>query len=183
VRIMMFSPLLVAILLSTAFAEQTTDEGLEQSILVILKARHPKNQGDWWRGLGPRAPSVMMSLYQSSGSIYHRIRLIEALRWFTSPEVSDFLKHEAERNPNPVIQETAIRSLGVSQGLKEKDFLEKSLQNKNPRTRAAAAQALSALTEDGSMKQKTSSSTARIPQSQTSQDTNKKAIRIDRIKD
>lgn len=129
-----FSPML------GAFAK--TDAEIEEMIQEALMERHPQDTPDWWRGLGPRAPQVIIGLYEHSTHTYQRLRLLQGLGWFDSPEVSDFLKRQAEHAADDVIRTTAIRSVGYSQGVKEADFIAKFLENSDPQMRYAAAETL-----------------------------------------
>ena len=128
-----------------------SDAQIQEAIEQTLSIRHPKDTPQWWKSLGPSTPQVIVSMYQNDQSIYHRIRLLEALAWFPENTQSiELLKKEAGANSNSSLRETAIRSLGRSQGIKAHGFLEKSLQNKNPRVRAAAGEALSEISSASS---------------------------------
>ena len=115
---------------------------IQEDIEMVLKQRHPTDTGDWWKGLGPNAPSVIMKMYEDSEHIYHRIRLLQGLGWFDDPASVEFIKQQAQSTPDDVIRNAAIKSVGISQGAKEEEFIAKFLKHSDPQTRLAAAETL-----------------------------------------
>lgn len=126
-----------------AFALSNTE--IQQQVQDILMERHPTDTPDWWRSLGANAPGVIMSMYEHTSHTYHRIRLLQGLGWFNTPEVADFLKKQAEDSTDDVLRNTAIRSVGFSQGVREEDFIAKYLSHSDPDTRYTAADVLKSL--------------------------------------
>jgi hypothetical protein len=120
----------------------SSDEEIRNAIQVILKSRHPTENGEWWSSLGPNAPKIIMDLYSTDKSIYHKVRLMDALAWFDDAAAANFMKKEGQNQTNQVLKNSAINSLIRAQGLKEKDFISKVLKDRNPHTRETAAMAL-----------------------------------------
>jgi hypothetical protein len=104
-----------------------------------LKQRHPVDTKEWWQSLGRNSSKIIISIYKTDHSTYHQIRLINALAWFDEPGVVDFLKEQAVHHSNPIVKREALRSIGLSQGLKEKEFLQQGLESSDPHTRVATA--------------------------------------------
>ena len=123
---------------STSLCWALTDLEIRNEIQGVLKIRHPSESAIWWKSLGPHAPNVIISLYQESQNIYHRVRLIDALSWYDDPGAIEFLKNEAETQKNHVIQAAAVRAIGTSQGVKEREYLSDSLQNESLQVRKEA---------------------------------------------
>lgn len=117
-------------------------QALQNQIQSVIQERHPTDTPDWWKGLGPQAPAVIMSMYQSSSHIYQRIRLVEGLGWFDDSTATQFLKEQAQNATDDVIRNASITSIAISQGAKEEDFIANFLQSDDPETRYTAASAL-----------------------------------------
>lgn len=130
--------------LKSSWATLTPGE-IQDAIEQELSLRHPDHNGQWWRDLGPAASDVILSMYQNQNLLfYHRIRLLEALAWFPeNKQAVELLKQEATSKTNLTLQETAIRALGRSQGVKVSEFLSQGFNSKFPRIRAASGEALS----------------------------------------
>src|SRR5436305_8117694 len=114
-------PILLSLLLLMALpagADSSTD-AIQHQIESVLAQRHPTDTPEWWRSLGPPAPAVIISMYQNTSHIYHRLRLLGALAWFDDPVAVDFLKKQAESSGDDVVVSAAIKSVGISQGAKE----------------------------------------------------------------
>jgi hypothetical protein len=122
----------------------TTDAGIREAITETLAMRHPKDTAEWWRGLGPKAPHVMIEMFEASTRTYHRLRLLEALGWFTDDgEAAAFLKDQASRKKQEdVLRAAAIRSVGRAQGAREREFVAAFLDDADADIRVAAAQSL-----------------------------------------
>jgi len=119
-----------------------TDGEIRESIEAILKVRHPNETRDWWRSLGAGTPRILISMFKAESSIYHQIRLVDAMAWFDDPAVVEFLKDQAAHHENESVRRAAIRSVGLSQGVKEKAFLKQSLESSDPHARLVAAKLL-----------------------------------------
>jgi len=117
-------------------------EEIRESISTTLKERHPTDTGDWWRGLGPEAPAVIVAMAQETTSVFQRTRLVGALAWFDAPLGVEFLRSQIEGSPESSVRHAAMRSLGISQGDAALDFLLPYLQSKDVQTRMTAAQVL-----------------------------------------
>lgn len=116
---------------------------IEAAIRGVLVQRHPTDTPEWWRGLGPNAPGVILSMSEKESRIYHRVRLVDALAWFPDDaRAVEFLKRQAETTDEDAIRQAAVKSVGISQGAAELDFLSKQLAHPDPQTRLAAAQGL-----------------------------------------
>lgn len=135
-----------AILLNQNAMAKTNAE-IQEMIQEVLMDRHPADGPDWWRSLGSNAPVVIISMYESSSHTYQRIRLLQGLGWFNTSEVGDFLKRQADHATDDVIRNTAIRSVGYSQGVQEIEFIAKFLENSDPQTRYTAAETLNRMND------------------------------------
>lgn|GEM_PF-1684200 len=120
---------------------------IEQMVEEVLAERHPTDQREWWRSLGASAPQVIIGMYENSSHTYQRLRLLQGLGAFDTPEAVQFLKRQAEEATDDVIRNASIRSIGISQGTKEIEFIAKFLKNSDPQTRYAAAEALRRLND------------------------------------
>src|SRR4051812_7827796 len=96
---------------------------VKESIRAAIRQTNTAPTPDWWKSLGPSAPTAMMELYKEDKNIHHRVRLLEGLSNFDSPESTAFLKAEASGTKNAVVRNSAIRSVAQSQGMKEESFL------------------------------------------------------------
>ena len=136
--------LLACALASPLRASAATDAEIESSIDVVLSQRHPKETAAWWRSLGPAAPRVMIGMYRKTDDTYRRIRVVEALGWFSeSPEALEFLKELGESaDAADVVRMAAIRGVGRSQGARELDFVAGFLKHPDAQTRLTAAETL-----------------------------------------
>ena len=120
-------------------------DALEDSIQGALMSRHPTDTRDWWRGLGESGPvtAKIIEISQADGNTYHRLRLIEALGWFPeSAAAVDFIKQQGQTTPDDVIRNAAVKTVGISQGAREEEFIAKYLAHPDPHTREVAAEAL-----------------------------------------
>lgn len=128
-----------------AFARSSAE--IEAMIEDVLAERHPTDQPNWWRALGANAPQIIIGMYENSSHTYQRLRLLQGLGAFDTPEAGQFLKRQAEEATDDVIRNTSIRSVGNSQGAKETEFIAKFLKNTDPQTRYAAAETLRRLND------------------------------------
>jgi hypothetical protein len=129
--------------LASPSLQAKSDAEIEEAIQATLAQRHPTDTPDWWRDLGGSAPRIIINMYEKSDSTYHRIRLVEALGWFSDDDGAlEFLKEEAERTQASVVRNAAVKSVGASQGPRELEFIGKYLGHADPQTRLAAAQTL-----------------------------------------
>ena len=93
--------LVIAVLNAFLVGHQTfalTDDEIQKSIQSILNVRHPQDDRHTWEALGATAPKVIISMFQSSRSVYDKIRLINGLAWFDDASAIAFLKKEAKEN-------------------------------------------------------------------------------------
>lgn len=121
------------------------DEELKNIIQNTIQMRHPRESGSWWRSLGPRAPKVIIQMYQGEGNIYYKLRLMDALAWFDDEDASFLIKKEIKNQTNQVIKNSAIFSLIQSQGLRERGLITQLLEGRNPHNRVVALRALKSL--------------------------------------
>lgn len=120
-----------------------TDQETEQAIEAVLAERHPTDTAQWWRELGTNTPKIILKMIENTQETYRRLRLVEALAWFEEDsQAVEFLKQEADRTQEDVIRNASIKSVGLSQGVKELEFISKFLKHPDPQTRFAAAGAL-----------------------------------------
>lgn len=124
-----------------------SDAEVRDAIEDILVDRHPKDTPEWWRSLGANAPGVIISIYEGTGHTYRRLKLLQGLGSFDTPEAIEFLKKQAETTPDDVVRNTAIRSVGAAAGAREEEFLAKYLAHEDPQTRFAAAETLRKLND------------------------------------
>jgi hypothetical protein len=129
-----------------------SDDEIRSTIEESLKMRHPEETPDWWRSLGRNAPKIMISIFRGDSNTYHQIRLVDALAWFDDVETVEFLKDQAANHRNTIVKRSAIRSVGLSQGIKEKKFLRRALESSDPHTRLATANLLNELKDPGADK-------------------------------
>ncbi|MCM2322912.1 MAG: HEAT repeat domain-containing protein [Oligoflexia bacterium] len=132
----------IALVFVAGLAFAATDAEIQEKVQDIIMERHPTETPEWWRALGPEAPRVLIGMYEKSTHIYHRVRLLQGLGWFDTPEAAEFLKAQASSTTEDSIRTTAIRSVAHSQGMKEAEFLSKFLEHDDVHTRFAAADAL-----------------------------------------
>jgi hypothetical protein len=125
------------------------DTKLRAEIRQAVRGRHAEESADWWKERGPTAPRVITSLYTAETNTHTKLRLLGALSYFDDAETVGFLKKEAKETTNSVVRQTAIRALVQSQGMKESEFVTGFLQNPDPRTRLATAEALQRLGDAG----------------------------------
>lgn len=119
-----------------------TEAEIREAIQDAISQLHPTDTPEWWRSLGPTAPKIVISMYENTTHIYHRLRLIDALGFFDDPVAAEFAKQQALNTQDDVIRTASIRSVGRSQGAKEDEFLARFLQHPDPDTRLTAALAL-----------------------------------------
>ncbi len=132
----------------TGEAYSKTDFEIDEEIQNVVSQRHPKDTPEWWRGLGPTAPRVMIALYEKSDQTYVRLRLVEGLAYFSEDSKAvEFLKQQADLTSDDVIRNSAIRSVGISQGAKEIDFVSKYLHHTDAQTRLMAAQTIQGIND------------------------------------
>src|SRR5947209_2862765 len=77
------------LLLFSAPAHAMTDTEIQNAVNGVIAQRHPTDTADWWRSLGAGAPHVIISMYESTTHIYHRLRLLQGLGWFDDPQAVD----------------------------------------------------------------------------------------------
>ena len=122
--------------------EPKNEEEIQKNIQIVLEQRHPVDTPKWWRSLGSQAPKVIISMYETTDSTYQRIRLVQGLSWFDDSTATEFLKKQIQTNKESIIKRAAIKTIGLSQGEKEIDFIAEFLKNPDPPMRLAAAQTL-----------------------------------------
>ena len=134
----------VCLILLTLGSGWTSAEGeIEEAVGEAIRQRHPEETGDWWRALGPGAPRVIITMYAEEKQSYHRVRLIEGLAWFPDvPEAVEFLRGQAVGAGPTVMRQSAIRSLGISQGAGAVALIAKCLADQDAQIRLVAAQTL-----------------------------------------
>ncbi len=120
---------------------------------VREKVRGALTQGDlprsarWWAELGPQAGTAVREVFASSDRLQARLKALEAHRFFTDPDSALFLRRAVFDLDNRSLRRTAILSLALSQGIKERSTFETLLASGDPFTRVAAAEGLRAMPE------------------------------------
>lgn len=135
-----------------ALAQGTTGQApgqIRNEIQGLLGDRHPKAGAEWWQALGPGTPGVILQMLGEGPTLSDRIRLLQGLAWFDDPAATAALKTEAETTGSGVVRNAALRTLGISQGPKELEFLEKFLKHPDVQTRYATAEALKRMGDGG----------------------------------
>jgi HEAT repeat protein len=66
------------------------------------------------------------------------MRLIQGLGWFNDSAGVDFIKQQAQSSLEGPVRNAAIRTIGITQGVNEIEFLSKFLSDPNPQIRLAA---------------------------------------------
>lgn len=125
-----------------------TESEIRQKITNILSQRDPVDTPDWWRSLGPEATNVIISMHKTSRNTYHKIRLLQALAWFDDPVAAEYIKEQIRTSDNNVIKGAGIKTLGISQGEKELDYITNYLNDQDQQLRYAAAQTLKRMMQD-----------------------------------
>lgn len=129
--------------ISGSVAAAKTESEIESTITETLLQRHPSDNADWWRGLGPGTSKIIIRMYEGESSVYRRIRLLEGLRWFGDDKtVLAFIKKQVEKSSNVPLKTAALKAVGKAGGAKEVDYLGKYLKHQDARTRLAAAETL-----------------------------------------
>lgn len=129
------------LLVSPAWAK--TDAEVRDAVQTVIMDRHPHDTPAWWRGLGANAPAVIEQMYGEDSSTYHHMRLLEGLGAFTDdPSAVEFIKQQADKTPDDVVRNAAIRSVATNQGAREEEWVSKYLAHADPHTRLLAAQML-----------------------------------------
>jgi hypothetical protein len=134
---------LLAALLLGPVAHALTEAEIREQVTAVISQRHPKDSPDWWRGLGPQAPRILIRMHDETDRASHKLRLLQGLAWFDDPAATDFLKQQARSSSNAVTRAASVRTLGLSQGEKELPFLVEMLKDADPDIRFAAAEAVS----------------------------------------
>jgi HEAT repeat protein len=98
-----------------------------------------------WRAISPNAPAIIISIFKEEKSLEKKVRLINALSNYDDPGATDFLKDQAMNNRQLEIKRASIRSIAISQGLNQKNFLEKFLKNPDAETRYETAKAFQSM--------------------------------------
>lgn len=134
---------MAAIFAGPGFAQTKSEAEIKEAIRQVFAERHPRDTREWWQHLGPGAPKVIMSLYESETEIYRRLRLVQGLGYcLEDPKTAEFLKGIADSSNESALKNAAIRSLGASQGARETEFIAKFLKSGDAQTRFTAAEAL-----------------------------------------
>ncbi len=117
---------------------------IRERIQFMLVERHPDNRAERWLALGPEAPKVIMELIRSyPPASANQLRLIGALSHFKNDsDVARFLEEQVKGSENEVVQSSALRSYGISQGALGTEFVSKYLKDARPEMRIAAAETL-----------------------------------------
>lgn len=134
--------LTITFLISQPLAFAKTEAEIEQAIQDVLSQRHPEDTPAWWRSLGKDAPTVIIRMYEKSTDIYHKLRLVQALAWFDDPQSVEFVKTQATSTEFGVVRNAAVKTVGISKGAEEIEFISKFLSHNDIQTRVAAAEAL-----------------------------------------
>ena len=130
------------ILLGGPVVQAETDRQMRRAIQDVLSQRHPTEGEAWWRALGKNAPKVVTAMFKETEALYQKLRLVEALGYFDDPDAVKFLKSLFMSTTNSVVRQSVLRSLAMSQKMKEESFLTEALSDSDPHTRLAAALAL-----------------------------------------
>ncbi len=115
---------------------------LKARLEEALRQRNVPRSAQWWTEQGAEVPGLLVQIYQENKGIRSRISAIEALRFFSDADTAVFLKKEALGASNLSVRRLALRSIALSQGLKEKAFFQEVFKDPNPQIRCAAAEAL-----------------------------------------
>lgn len=140
---------------TSAYAQSRSE--IKKRIESVLQERHPTDTPTWWKRLGPETPSVLLEMANATSIVLHKVRMLEALAYFPKDRAAVvYLKEQAQSADNDVVRNTALFSLGESQGIQESKFLEGFLTHKDAQTRYSAALALQKIvqaTQDEKVKQ------------------------------
>jgi len=128
---------------SLAGAAPRTEAEIREAVQTIIIQRHPSDNFEIWRQLGPGAPEVIIRMYEQSSDSVERAQLIGGLAAFGGdPGVVDFLKKQASESRESVIKQKSLAAIGASLDKGTVDFLAKFLNDADPQVRFAAAAAL-----------------------------------------
>lgn len=134
------------VMTSIGRAETYSPDQIKKAVEEAISQRHPKDTPEWWQGLGPQAPAVILEMAKETTHTYRRLRLLQALAFYDDSAARDYLKQTAESTDNSVFRGAAVKSYGLVTGLSpagaDVEFLEKFAKHPDPQTRMAAALAL-----------------------------------------
>lgn len=94
----------------------------------------------------------MIEKIKKSDRIYQRMRLVHALAFVSSPLALEYLKGTTKSSDEGIVQQAAVRSVGIAGGESELEFLGSFLDEKDAQLRLAAAEAIRDIGESGSRK-------------------------------
>ena len=150
-------PVMALLLLATGSAgaelsrAPSPEETIRRQVSLVIHERHPTDTPEWWRGLGPDAPPVLMAMYGETRNTHERTRLLLGLGWFgEDPAAVEFVKRETLKTDNKALRRAGVRSVGAAGRPEDTGFLAGFLEDADPDMRLAAAVALSARKGDES---------------------------------
>jgi hypothetical protein len=133
--------------LTMAYAEG--EDSVRTTIDLFLSQVHPSDTKSDWQKLdtdasaqGINLVNLLITTYRESTNVFHQIRLLDALAWFSSPDAVSFLKQIASSDGNRSLRLSALRALAISQGPLEQTYLSGFLGHSDPVIRAAVARSL-----------------------------------------
>lgn len=133
-------------ILTTSLASAMSVEEIQAKVEDVLSSRHPSETDTWWRNLGDNAPSVLIKMYQSKTSTYHKMRLIDGLRAFKDhPEATEFLLKELTEQKQPAIRKNLIEAVVAQNSANGIESVLPFLNDEDPQVRFVTARALKKL--------------------------------------
>lgn len=119
-----------------------SEQEIERRVMDAVRQHHPTEGPDWWRGLGPKAPAVIIRLYRQTRNTHHQQRLLQALGWFNDPIAAEFVREITRSTNSSLMREAGLRTIVIAEGESAAAFVSEFLGHREPATRFAAAQAL-----------------------------------------
>ena len=112
---------------------------------ALIKDRHPQPHAEFWTAHAQSAPPILRQMYGETHSTYEKARILESLAWYKEAETTQLLKSVARREKNPYVISRAVRSVAVSQGLREESYLTQMSRHSDPIVRRDALSVLDRL--------------------------------------
>jgi hypothetical protein len=107
-----YQVVLILSLLFCAPAKGEDSGSIERRIHGEISQRHPgPNVPEFWKSLPPEAGSILVKMYDKTQSRFEKMRLLEGLGYFTTPEVQEKLQAaEKEWKSNNVFRRQVAES-------------------------------------------------------------------------
>ena len=129
-------------LMTSVSAHALSDVEMREQIEAHIKDRHPHADAQFWSSLGKSGGKILRQMYSEARSTYEKIRVLESLASYDELENTRFLKSVAESEKKIILKARAMRSVGISRGLKEEKYFINMSKNSDPRIQIEAKKVL-----------------------------------------